>query len=261
MNDYCEKWNLNPLKLPRHIGIVMDGNGRWASKRHLPRIAGHRKGVERVQEITELCGNLGVEALTLFAFSDENWRRPEDEVGGIMGLLRWYIRKEHKRIVENNVQFRVIGDRRKLSSDIIELIAELENDTFHNTGMHLCVALSYSSHGEILRAVKKIVEKVNKGQIFPDDIDEKIFENCLDTQGLPALDMFIRTSGEYRVSNFLLWQLAYSELFFNDVLWPDFDSEKFVELLKQYSLRERRFGMTPEQVSMKPFQITHFIKR
>ncbi|KAB8040390.1 isoprenyl transferase [Silvanigrella paludirubra] len=261
MNIYCDKSKLNPLKLPRHIGIVMDGNGRWASKKHLPRIAGHRKGVERVQEITEFCGNIGIEALTLFAFSDENWRRPEEEVGGIMGLLRWYIRKEHKRITENNVRFRVIGDRRKLSSDIIELISALEKDTYHNTGMHLCVALSYGSHGEILRAVRKIVEKVKENLIYPDDIDEQIFESCLDTQGLPPLDMFIRTSGEYRVSNFLLWQLAYAELFFNEVLWPDFDTEKLIELLKQYSLRERRFGMTPEQVSLKQNESAIYLKR
>ncbi|APJ04119.1 polyprenyl diphosphate synthase [Silvanigrella aquatica] len=258
MINYCEKWDLNPLLLPRHIGIIMDGNGRWAAKRHLPRIAGHRKGVERVQEITELSGNIGITALTLFAFSDENWRRPEDEVGGIMGLLRWYIRKEHKRIVDNNVQFRVIGDRRKLSMDIIELIEELEQDTEKNTGMHLSVALSYGAHGEILRAVKKIVDKVQEGNIFKDDIDACTFESCLDTQGLPPLDMFIRTSGEYRVSNFLLWQLAYAELFFDDVLWPDFDSEKFISLVRQFSLRERRFGMTSEQIAQKIVAHKHY---
>lgn len=248
MNKYCEQWDLNPLKLPQHIGIVMDGNGRWATKRHLPRIAGHRKGVERVQEITEFCGNIGIQALTLFAFSDENWRRPEEEVGGIMGLLRWYIRKEHTRIKENNVQFRVIGDRRKLSLDIVELVENLEHDTRHNNGMHLCIALSYGARGEILRAVRKLVERVNNNELYPNDIDENIFEDCLDTQGLPQLDMFIRTSGEMRISNFLLWQLAYAELFFNDALWPDFDTKRLVDLLKQFTLRERRFGMTSEQL-------------
>lgn len=259
MNKYCEQWNLNPLKLPKHIGIVMDGNGRWASKRHLPRIAGHRKGVERVQEITEFCGHIGIQALTLFAFSDENWRRPEEEVGSIMGLLRWYIRKEHAKIVQNNVQFRVIGDRRKLSLDIIKLIENLEHDTRLNTGMHLCVALSYGARGEILRAVRKIVERVNNNNLYPDDIDENIFEDCLDTQGLPQLDMFIRTSGEMRVSNFLLWQIAYAELFFNDALWPDFDSAKLVEILKQYTFRERRFGLTPEQIRSKETSL--YLKR
>ncbi|WP_186645268.1 isoprenyl transferase [Fluviispira vulneris] len=256
MNSYCDKWNLNPLKLPQHIGIVMDGNGRWATKRVLPRISGHHKGVERVQEITELCGNLGIEALTLFAFSEENWCRPEEEVYGIMGLLRWYIRKEHKRIVEKNVQFRVIGNRIKLSKDIVELIENLEKDTKNNTGMHLCIALSYGAQGEILRAVKKIVKKVQQEELKPNDINEKIFEQSLDTNGLPPLDMFIRTSGEYRVSNFLLWQIAYAELFFDNILWPDFDSEKMVELLHMYSLRERRFGRTSEQIAEKSFNMT-----
>ncbi|MES2614848.1 MAG: polyprenyl diphosphate synthase [Bdellovibrionota bacterium] len=248
MNDYCTEWGLNPQKLPHHIGIVMDGNGRWATQRRLPRIAGHTKGVERVQEITELCGNLEIEALTLFAFSDENWRRPEEEVGGIMGLLRWYIRKERKRIIEKNVRFRVIGDRQKLSTDIIELVEKLEHDTINNTGLQLSVALSYSSQGEILRAVKKIVTKIEAQEIYTNDIDEKIFESCLDTCGLPPLDMFVRTSGEFRVSNFLLWQLAYAELFFDSTLWPDFGNKKLVELLKEYAKRERRFGMTPEQI-------------
>lgn len=252
MNDTCKQWDLNPQKLPRHIGIVMDGNGRYATQRRLPRIAGHTKGVERVQEITELCGNLEIEALTLFAFSDENWRRPEAEVGGIMGLLRWYIRKERNRIIEKNVQFRVIGDRQKLSTDIIQLIEKLEQDTEHNTGLHLTIALSYGAQGEIIRAIKKIVSKIETKEIYSNDIDEKIFESCLDTCGLPPLDMFIRTSGEFRVSNFLLWQLAYAELFFENTLWPNFSSEKFVELLREYARRERRFGLTPEQIKSTP---------
>ena len=248
MNNFCEKWGLNPTLLPNHVGIIMDGNGRWATKRHLPRMAGHRKGVEKVKEITELCVQFNIKALTLFSFSEENWRRPEDEVSNIMGLLRWYIRKEQKIIIENNIQFRVIGDRKKLSTDIIELVTNLEAKTIHNTGMHLCIALSYGARGEILRAVKKVVEKVTAGLIYTDDIDEHIFETQLDTAGIPTLDMFIRTSGEYRVSNFLLWQLAYAEMFFSEVLWPDFDSEKFVNLLRQFAIRERRFGMTSDQI-------------
>lgn len=248
MNDVCKKWGLNPQKLPRHIGIVMDGNGRWATQRRLPRIAGHTKGVERVQEITELCGNLNIEALTLFAFSDENWRRPEEEVGGIMGLLRWYIRKERKRIIEKNVRFQVIGDRQKLSTDIIDLIEKLEIDTETNSGLQLTVALSYGSHGEILRAVKKIVGKIEAKEIYANDIDEKTFESCLDTHNLPPLDMFIRTSGEYRVSNFLLWQIAYAELFFESTLWPEFSNEHLISILNQYAQRERRFGLTSEQL-------------
>ena len=246
--EHCKKWNLDGQKLPEHIAIIMDGNGRWATKRHLPRLAGHRKGVERVREITELCGNLNISALTLFAFSDQNWQRPEDEVSGIMGLLRWYIRKEHRRISENNIRFRVIGDRQKLSSDIITLIDNLEKDTQLNTGMHLCIALSYGAQTEILSAVKKVMAKVDAGELSSNDLDEKIFEECLDTKNLPPLDMFIRTSGELRVSNFLLWQIAYAELFFDPVLWPDFDSQKMAELLQQFSFRERRFGMTSEQL-------------
>lgn len=251
MSQICAQWQLEPTRLPRHVGIIMDGNGRWASSRRLPRVAGHRKGVERVQEITELAGNLGLGALTLYAFSDENWRRPEDEVGALMGLLRWYLRAERNRIVKNDVQFRVIGDRRKLSSDILSLIQDLEEETRHNKGMHLAVALSYGGRGEILRAVKRIVSQVEAGEAFADDIDEAGFEKCLDTAGLPPLDMIVRTSGERRVSNFLLWQAAYAELFFDDTLWPDFDSARFVHNLRAFASRERRFGLTPEQVGKK----------
>ena len=257
MDASCSKWNLDPHKLPRHIGIIMDGNGRWATSRRLPRVAGHRKGVERVQEITELCGNLGIEALTLYAFSDENWRRPEEEVGALMGLLRWYLRAERARIVKNNVQFRVIGDRRKLSSDIMELILELEEETAANTGMHLSVALSYGGRGEILRAVKRIVEQTSKGEFFPEDIDESMFDKCLDTVGLPPLDMLVRTSGEQRLSNFLLWQAAYAELFFEQALWPDFDSQKLVSHMIHFAGRERRFGAVPDPLPQKHNPASH----
>lgn len=249
MNELYLKWGLNPSKLPRHIGIVMDGNGRWATKRLFPRIAGHAKGVERVQEIAELCENLKIQALTLYAFSDENWRRPEDEVTGIMGLLRLYIRKERMRIIENNIRFGVIGNRNKLSPDIVELIEKLERDTEKNTGMFLSIALSYGSQAEILRAVNKIATQVKQNELNLGELNEKTFERYLDTCNLPPLDMFIRTSGEYRISNFLLWQLAYAELFFDKTLWPDFNSERFVELLKEFACRDRRFGMTPEQAN------------
>ena len=249
MSETCAQWHLEHTRLPRHVGIIMDGNGRWATSRRLPRVAGHRKGVERVQEITELAGNLGLGALTLYAFSDENWRRPEEEVGALMGLLRWYLRAERNRILRNNVQFRVIGDRRKLSSDILGLISDLEADTRGNTGMHLAVAVSYGGRGEILRAVKRLVGYVESGETFVDDLDEATFEKCLDTAGLPPLDMLIRTSGERRVSNFLLWQAAYAELFFDEALWPDFDSARFVQNLKAFALRDRRFGLTPDQTA------------
>ena len=247
MNDYCKQWGLESSKLPRHVGIIMDGNGRWATARRLPRVAGHRKGVDRVREITEACGNIGIETLTLYAFSDENWRRPEDEVSALMGLLRWYLRAEKQRILDQNVQFRMIGDRRKLSSDILQQAVELEHESRNNTGMCLNIALSYGSRGEILRAVKRMMAQVEAGEVFPDDIDEALFESNLDTSGLPNVDMLIRTSGERRISNFLLWQSAYAELFFEDTLWPDFDQNRLVALLGQYANRERRFGMTPEQ--------------
>lgn len=250
MNDYCKEHNLNPLLLPKHIGIVMDGNGRWAINQKLPRLKGHQRGVDRVQEIAEACGKLEITALTLYAFSDENWRRPEDEVNGIMGLLRWYIRKEHAKIIQNNVQFRVIGDRHKLSTDIIALIDNLEQATQHNTGLKLSVALSYGARGELIRAVKKVARRVATGEFFADDIDEQMFETYLDTQGLPPVDMFIRTSGEYRLSNFLLWQIAYAELFFDATLWPDFCTAKFIDLLRAFATRERRFGMTSAQLSI-----------
>ena len=249
MNAHCSQWDLDSSRLPKHVGIIMDGNGRWATASRLPRVAGHRKGVERVKEITELAGNLGISALTLFAFSDENWRRPEEEVGALMGLLRWYLRAESERIIKKNVRFRVIGDRRKLSNDIMEQVLALEEDTRNNTGMWLSVALSYGGRGEILRGVRRAVAAVQAGDLFPDDIDEEFFENQLDTAGLPALDMLIRTSGEFRISNFLLWQAAYAELFFEAAFWPDFDSARFVHCLKSFASRERRFGLTPEQLS------------
>lgn len=251
MNEHCHHWSLDPQKLPRHVGIIMDGNGRWATTRKLPRIAGHRKGVERVREIVEMGGNIGLKALTLFAFSDENWRRPEEEVGALMNLIRLYIRKEKKRLIEENIQFRVIGDRQKLSRDIMELLEDVEMATENNTGMCLSIALSYGSRGEILRAAKRIVARVERGELFANDIDERCFEDHLDTVNLPPLDMLVRTSGEYRISNFLLWQAAYAELFFERGFWPDFDSACFAGLLREFSRRERRFGMTSEQVSSK----------
>lgn len=251
MDEHCKRWGLDPLKLPRHVGIIMDGNGRWATSRRLPRIAGHRKGVERVREIVEMGGNVGLEALTLFAFSDENWRRPDEEVGALMNLIRMYVRAEKKRLIQENVQFRVIGDRRKLSTDIVELLEDVEEATSVNTGMCLNIALSYGSRGEILRAAKRIAARVAKGELFSDDIDETLFEEHLDTSGLPTVDMLIRTSGEFRVSNFMLWQIAYAELFFEKCYWPDFDSHLFAGLLKDYASRERRFGLTSEQLANK----------
>lgn len=247
MNEFFQKWDLDPLKLPRHVGIIMDGNGRWATSRRLPRVAGHKKGVERVNEITEFSVKSGLHALTLYAFSDENWRRPDEEVSALMSLLRWYLRTERRKILDNNIRFRLIGDRGKLSSDILEQAMQLEEDSASNSGMNLCIALSYGSRGEILRAVRRVLDKITTGELYPADIDEQSFEEHLDTAGLPSVDMVIRTSGEQRVSNFLLWQSAYAEYFFEPTHWPDFSEDIFAHCLKQFAARERRFGRTPEQ--------------
>lgn len=251
MNEFFQRWNLEPQKLPRHVGIIMDGNGRWATARRLPRVAGHRKGVERVNEISEFAVKCGLQALTLYAFSDENWRRPEEEVSALMSLLRWYLKAERSKILDNNIRFRLIGDRGKLSSDILALAEKLESESASNTGLNLSVALSYGSRGEILRAVRRVLEKIESGELYPADLDEQTFEENLDTAGLPEVDMIIRTSGERRVSNFLLWQSAYAEYFFEASPWPDFSQEMFASLLREYASRERRFGRTPEQIQQK----------
>ncbi len=227
----------------------MDGNGRWAKSRNLPRLAGHRKGVERVDEITECACKLGLKALTLFAFSNENWKRPEDEVTGLMGLLRWYLRSERRKILDNNIVFRIIGDRRKLSSDILDQVERLEAETESNTGMCLTIALSYGSRSEIVRAVAKLATEVAEGRVYASDIDEELFESHLDTAPLPELDLVIRTSGESRLSNFLLYQAAYAELSFEDARWPDFNQALFCDHLRRFGQRERRFGQTSEQAA------------
>jgi undecaprenyl diphosphate synthase len=256
MNDFFQQWRLDPLTLPRHVGIIMDGNGRWATHRRLPRVAGHKKGVERVNEITEFATKCGLHALTLYAFSDENWRRPEEEVNALMSLLRWYLKAERNKILDNNIRFRLLGDRGKLSNDIVDLASRLEEDTASNSGLNLCIALSYGSRGEIIRAVGKIIEKINAGELYPADIDEQTFEDHLDTAGLPSVDLVIRTSGEQRISNFLLWQSAYAEYLFEPTAWPDFTTDIFAQCLKKYAERERRFGRTPEQVR----QLSHSIQ-
>lgn len=247
MNEFFQRWQLDPQKLPRHVGVIMDGNGRWATARRLPRVAGHRKGVERVNEITEFAVQCGLQALTLYAFSDENWRRPEEEVSALMSLLRWYLKAERNKILDNNIKFRLIGDRGKLSTDILELATALEEASAGNSGLHLCVALSYGSRGEILRAVRRVLDKVQAGELYPADLDEQTFEEQLDTAGLPSVDMVVRTSGEQRISNFLLWQSAYAEYFFENEPWPDFTAERFAGFLREFSTRQRRFGRTPEQ--------------
>jgi undecaprenyl diphosphate synthase len=228
--------------LPRHVAIIMDGNGRWATARGLTRTEGHRKGVEMVRRIVRHAGDLGLEYLTLFSFSTENWRRPADEVSYLMGLLRFFIRRDLAELHANNVRVRVVGDRNGLGGDIRALLEEAQNLTAGNTGLTLTIAFNYGARQEILRAARRLAEEVAAGRLAPADIDSKQFEAVLDTVGMPDPDLVIRTSGEQRVSNFLLWQAAYAEFVFSPVCWPDFDETEFDRALAEFGGRERRFG-------------------
>ena len=226
----------------RHLAIIMDGNGRWATKRGLPRSMGHKKGAEVVKEITRAAGELGVEFLTLYAFSTENWNRSEDEVQTLMGLLRDYLKSDLKEVQENNVRIRFIGEREMLDADIVQKMAEIESETLKNTGMTLCIALSYGSRQEIVNAVKKTAALVKEGDISLNDIDVKLFSDMLYTKDMPDPDLVVRTSGEQRISNYLLWQIAYSEFYFTDVLWPDFNKKLLEDIIAEFNKRERRYG-------------------
>ena len=225
-----------------HLAIIMDGNGRWAARRGLPRSMGHRKGAEVVKEITRAAGELGIKYLTLYAFSTENWNRSEDEVKTLMGLLRDYLQSDLKEVQENNVRIRFIGEREMLDADIVRKMAEIEADTLRNTGMTLCIALSYGSRQEIVNAVKKTAALVKEGDISLNDVDVKLFSDMLYTKDMPDPDLVIRTSGEQRISNYLLWQIAYAEFFFTDVLWPDFNKKLLEDINKNFNMRERRYG-------------------
>ena len=225
-----------------HLAIIMDGNGRWAARRGLPRSMGHRKGAEVVKEITRASGELGIKYLTLYAFSTENWNRSEDEVKTLMGLLRDYLQSDLKEVQENNVRIRFIGEREMLDADIVRKMAEIEADTLRNTGMTLCIALSYGSRQEIVNAVKKTAALVKEGDISLNDVDVKLFSDMLYTKDMPDPDLVIRTSGEQRISNYLLWQIAYAEFFFTDVLWPDFNKKLLEDIIKNFNMRERRYG-------------------
>lgn len=231
--------------IPRHVGVIMDGNGRWAKLRGLPRVEGHRKGAERTKELIKAAQEIGIDVLTLYAFSLENWQRPDDEVTTLMELLQLYLTKELKDLIMEGIRFRVIGDREKLPAVIQGIITEIEERTSANKGLTLVIALSYGGRDEILRAVKKAIT----GGVRPEEISEERFETLLDTSGLPAVDLIIRTSGEKRLSNFLLWQGAYAELYFTETLWPDFTREEFLCAIQDYQHRERRFGgiMSPSE--------------
>ncbi len=230
------------MNAPNHVAIILDGNGRWAKKRMLPRKAGHVAGSRTVEQICEDAYNLGIRYLTVYAFSTENWKRPQDEVDALMKLLRQYLKDCIKRSTKNNMCVRVIGDISLLDEDMRQSIRELERVTKDNTGLHFQVALNYGSRDEMLRSVKKMCERAVKGELRPEEIDEAVFEEYLDTCGIPDPDLLIRTSGETRLSNFLLWQLAYTEFYFTDVLWPDFNKAELEKAIEYYNGRDRRFG-------------------
>ena len=235
-------------RLPSHIAIIMDGNGRWAQQRGLDRIYGHQQGVNSLRNIIEASAELRIKYLTIYAFSTENWERPDDEVSALMGIMVQSLNKETGTLLENNICLNVIGDINRLSSDVKDRLFETINLTSGNTGLNLIVALSYSSLWEIIEAVKKLASDVKTGKLNPESIDEDLFEKYLSTFGIPDPELMIRTSGELRISNFLLWQLAYTELCFTDKLWPDFGKEDFYRAIIDYQKRERRFGKTSEQV-------------
>ncbi len=234
------------LKIPKHVAIIMDGNGRWAKKKKMPRTYGHAAGAKVVEKICEDAKNLGIEYLTVYAFSTENWKRPETEVDKIMSLIREYLKKQEKKMMKENMVFSVIGDRNRLAPDIIETIDRVEKNTAGNTGLKFCVAINYGSRDEMIRAMKALTKDVKEGKIKEEDISEEMFSGYLETRNYPDPDLLIRTSGEERLSNFLMWQLAYSEFYFTDVLWPDFNKKELDKAIDKYNKRDRRFGTIEE---------------
>lgn len=247
MASYKEHIDFN--NLPRHIAVIMDGNGRWAKKKGALRIFGHRNAVEAVRDITEGCGELGIKYLTLYAFSTENWSRPKAEIDGLMELLVNTLKQEIKRLTENQVKLITIGETSHLPGECQKNLEWAIDQTKNNTGLTLILALSYSGRWEIIKAVKALAKEVHDGNIKVEDINEHLFENYLQTSGIPDPELLIRTSGELRISNFLLWQIAYTELYITPTLWPDFRKEHLYEAIWSYQQRERRFGKTSEQLN------------
>ena len=229
-------------KIPAHVAIIMDGNGRWAKKRGLPRTAGHAQGARTVEKILEDADHMGIRYLTVYAFSTENWSRPDSEVKSLMNLLRTYMKTSLAKCAKNNVRIRVIGDKSRLDDDLIRSIDNLERETAGNTGISFQIAINYGARDEIARAVRKGAEAVRAGELDPSDLTEKWISDHLDTAGLPDPDLLIRTGGEQRISNFLLWQLAYAELYYCDTAWPDFDKEDLEKAIDAFNRRERRYG-------------------
>lgn len=247
--------------IPQHVAIIMDGNGRWAKRRGLPRIAGHHEGVNSVRDIVEACGQLGVKYLTLYAFSTENWKRPKEEVSMLMRLLLKALRDERDRLHQNEVRLRAIGDIAALPQDVQDELLDAIEMMRHNNGLTLILALSYSGRWDLINALKRMHDEIKLGRIEKDDITEKLVSNFLSTREFPDPDLLIRTSGEFRISNFLLWQLAYSELFVTNDFWPSFRRKHLYSAIADFQKRERRFGMVSEQIQKLPRSGSIYVER
>ena len=244
------KDQINKNNLPHHVAVIMDGNGRWARNQGKHRVQGHRSGVKSVREVTEAAAELGINYLTLYAFSTENWNRPREEIDALMSLLVTSLNSETKTLMKNNIRLLVIGDIKSLPVNVLKKLTSVIDKTGENTGMNLILALSYSSRWEIVDAAKKLALDVKSNKVSIDSIDNELFEKYLNTSKIPDPDILIRTSGEYRISNLLLWQIAYSELYFTNTLWPDFRKDEFYKAILNFQNRERRFGKTSEQVKI-----------
>ena len=246
LSDKCDKGRGKNMKVPQHIAIILDGNGRWAKAKGMPRNYGHAQGSKNVERICEEAWRMGIKYLTVYAFSTENWSRPEGEVAALMTLLRNYMKTCLKTAAKNDMKIRVIGDVEPLDEDIRNRIRELEAATVNNSGLNFTIALNYGSRDEMTRAAKKMAKDCAEGKLDPEQIDESVFESYLDTHGIPDPDLMIRTSGEQRLSNYLLWQLAYAEFYFTDVPWPDFTKDELARAVEEYNHRHRRFGGAEE---------------
>ena len=230
------------MNIPKHVAVILDGNGRWAKKRGLPRKMGHVQGAKNVEDMLYIAGDVGIEYFTVYAFSTENWKRSEEEVSALMDLLRKYLLSAFKKAAKNNVRFRVIGDKTGLAKDIQDTIRELEEDSKDNTGLFFQLAINYGGRDEMVRMMQNMASDVKEGKLLPENITEQYVSDHLDTGGVPDPDLMIRTSGEQRISNFLLWQLAYSEFYYTDVPWPDFNRDELMKAIEAYNQRDRRFG-------------------
>jgi len=248
---------IDKQRLPRHVAIIMDGNGRWATQRGLTRVTGHRRGRDSVNDVVEAARRLGIEYLSLYAFSTENWQRPRDEVAALMRFLRHFLAAELKKMMKNGIRLLAIGNLRKLPREVQAALRQTIEDTRHNTGMTVILAVSYGSREEITDAVRAIARRVRREELDPEDVDQDLVASHLGTAGVPDPDLLIRTSGEMRISNFLLWQIAYTEIYVTDTLWPDFRERELLDAVAHFQRRERRFGRTGEQAERERLRAAH----